>query len=262
MANFVRLQASYQYTETEDGITVTEQYMRDDNAASAVAESALPVVGTTLGKDPNDAFIANCVCRKKTGVNTQGDKNSVAYVFEFSTNAGGGEQSPGADVSSDPNFMRAEMGTETVTWNQGFVISGGVGVGGVRDPIHRIVPTGSFTVPKGPLTAGQNTAFWAKVTGLLGRINSVKWVPGVQASGIELRKGSALFMGISGGTSYDGPDLVWKWEMAFAWKMIAGEVSAGVPIAEDDWQYVPDRSGYWVKTSPLLYQLGDFWTLV
>lgn len=254
MSNYVRKVDGYRYTQTETETSGTEVYILDDGHPAAVPEAQLPVVGTTLLKNPAGQNVAYCYCRSKVGSYVGYDTRTIVYTFEFSTqdkNVSTG----GSSVNTDKNNMRLDLGTLAYVCKQGFTYSDGAG-GAIKDPIQRVLPTGSFTLPRGPMTAGENSSWWTNVVAKIGKINSLKFTP---QTGMEFRKGSVLFEGINGGTIYENAVLKWQWEMRFAFLIVQGLIRGGaVAITEDDWQFIPADDGKFSRTTPAIYQTTDF----
>lgn len=263
---YKRLTSGYSYEKTATAVTGREIYIRHDDAAGAVPFASLPVINTTLFTDPDGNTASNCLCQKITGTYVDSDPNTIQYEFEFTTNGtGGGNGQPGDEVNTDPDTRRYVMGGESVTidnpdengWWWSIAPQNPI-----RQPISKVIVTGSFTIPKGPLTAAEDATFWGVVIGLIGKINDAAF------DGGRFRQGSVLFEGIDGGTVYNDGVLNYQYNMNFSFRIINDNDAAGNPIAADDWNYLwrEDNAG-WDRPSDspggfnYLYASGDFSTL-
>lgn len=265
-AAYKRKADGYQYEKTATAITGTEVYIRHDAAAGAVPFASLPIIDTTVFTDPDGTAVANCKCQKILGKYIEADPNTIEYEFQFTTSGTGGASAgdPGADVNTDPATRRYVMGGESVTIdnpdNNGWWWALAP-QNPIRQPISKVVVTGSFSIPKGPLTAAQDLTFWGVCIGLIGKIN-------LAAFDGRFRKGSVLFEGIEGGSVYNNGVLNYQYNMNFSYRIINDLDAAGVPIAEDDWNYLwrEDLAG-WDRPSDspginnMIYTSGDFATL-
>jgi len=263
---YKRLTSGYNYEKTSNAVTGKEVYIRHDDAAGAVPFASLPVINSTPFTDPDGNTASNCLCQKIIGRFIDSDPNTIQYEFQFTTDgtAGGGGGQPGSDVNTDPATRRYVMGGESVTvdspdeagWWWSLAPQNPI-----RQPISKVIVTGSFTIPKGPLTPAEDATFWTTVIGLIGKINNA-------AFDGRFRQGSVLFEGIDGGTVYNDGVLSYQYNMNFSFRIINDLDAAGNPIAADDWNYLwrEDNAG-WDRPSDspggfnYLYQSGDFSTL-
>jgi len=267
---YKREAGGYSYEKTANAVTGKETYIRHDDAAGAVPFASLPIINSTVFTDPDGSAASNCLCQRILGKFIGKDPNTLRYEFEFTTDGTAGSSGaagqPGSDVNTDPDTRRYTMGGESVTIDSPeengwwWTIAP---QNPIRQPISKVVVTGSFTIPRGPLTAAQNTTFFGVAIGLVGKINTAVFD--------GFAKGVVLFEGIDGGTVYNDGVLNYQYNMNFSFRIINDPDAAGAAITEDHWNYLwrEDSSG-WDRpaASPgggagdYLYQSGDFSTLL
>ena len=231
MAKFVRTMAGYDLKRTEDGVSGREIYVRADDIASAVDESALPQVGITLMVDHDDRQIAKCVCRDISDSFPSGsDKSSIVRTFTFNTSKKG--SSPGATIP-DTGQTAISTGTEIVSTDGGesYWVGQGVKIDKVKSA--KLTFTGTIAVPMEVRYDAFDAYMEKQVLVAAGRVNGSKMNrDGMRSFPI----GSILFLGISGGTKTDKAGVVkWAFNLNFAFRIIPGLVDTATPVGP--WNY-------------------------
>jgi hypothetical protein len=228
-AAYKRFTDGYQFQQTEDGTTGQEIYIQHDEAAGAVPLASLPVVGSSALLDPSGSAIASCKCRTKAARYVGSDPDTAQYTFTYSTTKGKIE----VGIDTNDAARRYSLCAESimVKVDNGSAGSGWTWIGSgakVDQDLALQIVTGAFTLPAGPYLSAANNTFWTGCLAAAGKINSSTFE--------HFRKGSVLFEGVTGATSYDATgSLQYTYELNFRWKYITSGLFTGTV---DDYQYL------------------------
>jgi len=253
---YKRFTGGYRYNESQDETSGTEVYIRHDDAAGGIDLASLPILGTTPMLDPAGGTIATCIVRRKDVRYIDNDPATPEYTFGYSTQKGA---SPGRGVNTDPATRRFDLGGEVVSIPEGNLAwYWTTDHKSISQAIYKKIITGSFTIPKGPLTTAQKTTFIGLVKSQAGTI--------CDAAFEDFSEGQVLFEGLSGGTTYLEGELRWQFDMSFAFRLINDALTA---ITQDDWLYIwREDQAIWDKPtdSPgvanFLYSKSTFSSLI
>lgn len=254
----------YSFDQNEQGATGRRTFQRND-AAGDVAAADLPAIGVDLMVDEADDDVANCLCRSKSTTFLEGDENTLAVVFEYSTKAaGGGDGGNGPrdtaledfELSGEEEVIQAYPAGRRNVFE--FVDAANDDVKWANQGIPRKLFAGTFNIPywDQALDETGRNAFIALVKTLACTINSVA----IRTFAI----GQVRFDGVSGGAYRDQDgDVKWAFTCHFSFRVLGSNL-AGTAITSHDWLYqVNENEGVYRKvrnhdTDKYLYEEADF----
>ena len=225
MAGYRQLRKDYDLEVTEDGVTGQRGYIQETGGADT-----LPSIG-----DAFDGTYTNSLARKIRARNyhQESGTDKLIYIVSYST------QSPSPiPQQPDDDERRYQFGGEIMSLDDPSQAAAPVwewdsDSADVTQPMFLTNIIGTITRTKRFASdAAKSTFFTTNASGYfqfhIGTINTVAFE--------DMRIGSVLFSGISGGTEYDSAgDRLWAFELEFTYRFIRDEA---VAITQDDWLYL------------------------
>lgn len=253
---------SYQYEVPEDGPISGRRVFIQVPTGTPGSVASLPIVGTSLLPDETGTNLPGVRCRRKRVVRDSNDKNPQ-YHFEYSA-ATPGSTGGTMGISTDPGDRSLDVQVEMLSFEDRDNVWGAV-IGNDVAPsfdlndraVYKRTVLIPFAIPRANLSDSAYTALLAIVKDRAGTINTAAF------EGYNI--GQVLFEGIRGGTYTDANgNKRWNIELIFRARLLTGENSQGIPITQDDWNYIWDT--YWLRPQAgvgnFLYRKTDFSSLL